>query len=353
MSIIELFRDKKATIDDKFKILLHLLSNPRNIIIIINNIANILPLLKRFNIDIVVGGFPSNTLPLVFLITKMIKKKGLIFTYGNDFLIKDSFLDRAFHFKSLYFKNIDGVIVLGKTTKTIFLKIHKINEEKLYILPLAIFPEDYSVKQSKEELRKKYGISKDTFVILSVGWHVPRKKFDLVMKAIKNIKEGKQDIDIKYFLVGDGISTNYLKYLSEKLGLSDIVQFFGECENHIRNELYKLSDIFVMASVTTNDSIEGFGLVFLEANYYKAPVIGSFSGGIRDAVVNKKTGLLVKPDNIEDLIAKIKFLYENEEKRIKMGENGYNRVISEFLWIKRYSDFIQILDDVMKFKPKN
>ena len=350
LSIAELIRDKRATIGEKSKILLHLMSNPRNIIIIINNIVNILPYLKKFKIDIIIGGFPSNTLPLVFLISKIIKKKGLIFTYGNDFLIKDSFLDKAFHFKSVYFKNVGGIIVLGKTTKTIFRKIHNVNEDKLYILPLAIFPEDYIVKQSKEELRKKYGISNHTFVILSVGWHVPRKKFDLVMKAIKNIKEGQPDLDIKYLLVGEGISTDFLIDLSKKLELTDTVRFFGECENHVRNELYKLSDLFVMTSITTNDSIEGFGLVFLEANYFKIPVIGSFSGGIRDAIVNKKTGILVKPDNLEDLIAKINLLYENKEKRIEMGESGYNRIINEFLWEKRYKDFIQILNNVMKFK---
>jgi len=101
-----------------------------------------------------------------------------------------------------------------------------------------------------------------------------------------------------------------------------------------------------MPSITTNDSIEGFGLVFLEANFYKIPVIGSYSGGIRDAVKNGKTGLLVKPNNLEDLIEKILYLYDNEEIRIEMGKQGYNRVINEFLWEKRYHDFINILNNV-------
>jgi len=340
--MIKLLRDKDTSLLDKLKIIIHLWTNPRNLIIVFNNVSNILPYLRKLNIDIIVGGFPSQTLPSIFFLSKLLNKRALSFTYGNDFL-KNKPLEKTFHFKTIYFKNIYKVIVLGNTTKFFFQKIHKVDEQKIEILPLAIFPEDYTIKESREKLRRKYNISDKTFLILSVGWHVSRKKFDLVIRAIKIIKEKRPNSDIKYFSVGKGTSTKYLKNLTKELKLEDTVKFFGECANIIRNELYKLADIFVMPSITTNDSIEGFGLVFLEANYYKVPVIGSYSGGIRDAVKNNKSGLLVKPNNLEDLIEKILYLYDNEEIRIEMGKHGYDRVINEFLWEKRYYDFIEIL----------
>ena len=341
----KLLRDKNTSLKDKIKILIHLWINPRNLVIVFNNVSNIIPYLIKLNVDIIVGGFPSQTLPSIFFLSKLLNKRALSFTYGNDFL-KNKPLEKTFHFKTVYFKNIYKVIVLGNTTKFFFQRIHNINEHKIEILPLAIFPEDYTIKESREDLRKKYNISEKTFIILSVGWHVPRKKFDLVIRAIKIIKEKRPNSDIKYFSVGKGTSTKYLKNLTKELELEDTVKFFGECENNIRNELYKLADIFVMPSITTNDSIEGFGLVFLEANYYKVPVIGSYSGGIRDAVKNSKSGLLVKPNNLEDLIEKMLYLYDKEEIRIEMGKHGYNRVIDEFLWEKRYYDFIEILQKV-------
>ena len=345
ISMNKLLRDKNISLKDKLMIIFHLWSNPRNLVIVFNNIINILPYLRKFNVDIIVGGFPSKTLPTIFFLSKILNKRAISFTYGNDFL-RNKLLEKTFHFKTIYFKNINRVIVLGNTTKFFFQRIHDINEHQIEILPLAIFLEDYAIKESREELRKKYNISDKTFLILSVGWHVPRKKFDLVIKAIKIIKEKRTNLDIKYFSVGQGTSTKYLKNLTKELELEDTIKFFGECENNIRNELYKLSDIFVMPSITTNDSIEGFGLVFLEANYYKVPVIGTYSGGIRDAVENGKTGLLVKPNNLEDLIEKILYLYDNEEIRIEIGKQGHNRVINEFLWEKRYHDFINILNNV-------
>jgi phosphatidylinositol alpha-1,6-mannosyltransferase len=346
ISMKKLLGDKNISLKDKLKILFHLWINPRNLVIVFNNISNLIPYLRKFNIDIIVGGFPSKTLPTIFFLSKILNIRAISLTYGNDFL-KTTLLEKTFHLKTIYFKNINKVIVLGNTTKFFFQKIHNIEEDHIEIFPLAIFPEDYTIKESREELRKKYYIPDKTFLILSVGWHVPRKKFDLVIKAIKIIREMRPTLDIKYFSVGQGISTNYLKNLTKELELEDIIKFFGECENNIRNELYKLSDIFVMPSITTNDSIEGFGLVFLEANYYKVPVIGSFSGGIRDAIENGKTGLLVKPNNLEDLIEKILYLYDNEEIRIEMGKQGYNRVINEFLWEKRYHDFITLLQNII------
>ena len=49
-------------------------------------------------------------------------------------------------------------------------------------------------------------------------------------------------------------------------------------------------------------------------------------------------------------ILTIVILTKNEEVRIDMGESGYNRIMNEFLWEKRYKDFIQILNNVMKNK---
>jgi len=347
ISVYKVIKDNALKLNEKLRILFHLFHNPRNLLIVINNLANIVPTLRTLNVDVLVGGFPTNTLPLVYLLSRILNKKVIVFVYGNDFLIKNNILDRTFRFKTPYFKRVDKIVVLGKTTKFFFHKIHNIEKKNIEIFPLAIFPEDYAVDESREDLRKKCNLDNETFVILSVGWHVPRKKFDLVIKAIKYIKEKRPNIRIKYLSVGEGVSSNYLKKLVSNLNLEKEVRFFGECANQVRNELYKLSDLFVMPSITTNNSVEGFGLVYLEANYYKVPVIGAYAGGVRDAVAHNKTGLLVKPDDLSDLIDKILFFIDNKDKRIEFGELGYKRIMNKFLWSTRHQDFIKILENLL------
>ena len=105
------------------------------------------------------------------------------------------------------------------------------------------------MKESKEELRKKNNLPKGQIVLLSVGRHVPRKNFDLVIKAIKAIKEIRNmrpSLKIQYFLIGEDPETQYLKNLANHLNLENEVIFLGSCDSTTRNKFYKMSDIFLM-----------------------------------------------------------------------------------------------------------
>ncbi len=117
--------------------------------------------------------------------------------------------------------------------------------------------------------------------------------------------------------------------------------FLGRCDIDIRNKYYKMADLFIMPSITKKNDIEGFGIVFLEANYFKVPVIGTATGGMSEAIIDGKTGFLIKQNDIDDLVDRITFFYINETERKEMGKNGFNRVIKNFKWeniIKNYNN---------------
>ena len=220
--------------------------------------------------------------------------------------------------------------------------MHHLNENQLEIIFVGLDLEELEVKKSKKELRKEFNIPEDQFVLLSVGRHVPRKKFDLVIKAVNEIKKLKPSLNIKYILIGDGQETLYLKNLTKQFNLESQIEFLGSCDLEKRNKFYKLSDIFLMPVETKENNIEGFGIVFLEANFYKVPVIGTATGGVVEAIVDGETGLLIKPNDLNDLVEKILYLYENENVRKKMGEKGHNRAINEYSWQKIVDDYIRV-----------
>ena len=72
--------------------------------------------------------------------------------------------------------------------------------------------------------------------------------------------------------------------------------------------------------------------MFLEANASGKPVVGIRSGGVEDAVVEGVTGLLVEPDNREQLITVISRLIENKELREELGRRGKERAFKELAW---------------------
>ncbi|MCK4380912.1 MAG: glycosyltransferase family 4 protein, partial [Candidatus Lokiarchaeota archaeon] len=281
----------------------------------------------------------------VFILSRMFNKKVASLAYGNEFLVHSRFSLRTY-----LFNNMDHLILGTNTLKELIKKIHHVNENKLAVIYYGLIPEDYKIRKSKEELRKEFNIPEDQFVLLSVGRHVLRKRFDIVIEAIKIIKEKVPSIKIKYYLIGKGEETPRLKKMTEELGLEKEIEFLGFTDIKTRNKFFKLSDVFIMPSVVKKESIEGFGIVFIEANFFCIPVIGTFSGGIVEAVLNGETGLLVKENDINDLVEKILFFYFNEDKRRFMGKKGHERVIKNFNWNLIVNDYFKLFEDLISRK---
>ncbi|MHA1439379.1 MAG: glycosyltransferase family 4 protein [Promethearchaeota archaeon] len=341
-SLWSIIRDKRTPLVHRFNIILYLFSKPSLLMRIIENVKQLYPYLENMNFDIILGSHSGWILPLNFILSRIFKKKLITLAHGNDFLIRNPLT-----LKTYFFKNTDKIILSNNLMKDLIKKIHHLNENQLAVVYRGIDANSSQVKESKKELRKKFNINEDQFVLLSVGRHVPRKNFDLVIKAVYETKKLKPSINLKYFLIGEGTETVYLKNLVKQLNLENEVEFLGPCDATKRNEFYKLSDIFLMPVIKKEQNIEGFGIVFIESNFYKVPVIGTKTGGIVEAIIDGVTGFLIDSDNLNQLVEKILFLYENEEIRKEMGEKGHKRVIKEFLWEKIVDDYIKIFRNVL------
>lgn len=326
--IWRILRDKKTKFSNKLKVIIYSILKAKYTIFSLNLINQISSYIIKFKIDVILGGATTSPhLILTYFLSRLFDKKLTSFSYGNDFLVKS-----RFSLQSIYIRNIDLIFLGTEKTKDLIKKIHHLDDNQLSVIPYGLIIEDYKVSESKEELREKFKIQKNCFIILSVGRHVSRKNFDLVIKAIDIIKKTHPNIDLKYYLIGEGESTKYLKDLTKKLKLEDQIKFLGFIDIYRRNQFYKLSDVFVMPSTTERESIEGFGIVYIEANYFNCPTIGTYSGGITEAIINGKTGFLIKPNDLNELVEKILFLYNNKIKRQNMGFYGHQRVLSEFNW---------------------
>ncbi len=342
-AIWKILNDKRTRLSDRLKIILYLLVQPKILLNTIDNLIKVYHKIKKLDIDIILAGTGTgDTLSLVFILSRIFNKKVASLTYGNEFLVHSRFSLRTY-----LFKNIDLLILGTYALKELIKKIHHLDENKLAVINYGLIPEDYKIRESKEELRENFNIPEDQFVLLSVGRHILRKRFDLVIEAIKIIKEKVPSIKIKYYLIGKGEETPRLKRKTKELDLEKEIEFLGFTDVETRNKFLKLSDAFIMPSVVKKESIEGFGIVFLEANYFGNPVIGTLSGGIIEAVENGETGFLVKENDLNDLVDKILFYYFNEDKRISMGIKGHERVIKNFNWNLIVNDYVKLFEDLI------
>ena len=169
-------------------------------------------------------------------------------------------------------------------------------------------------------------------ILLTVSRLVRRKGHDLVVEALKVL--APRYPDLVYVIVGEGPEKTPLQELVSRYSLVDRV-FFADFVPDAEIPKYNLlCDLFVMPvrELAEAGDVEGFGIVFLEANACGKPVIGSRSGGVEDAILENRTGLLVEPDDIEQLIDAISKLLENEGLCQELGNNGRERVFTQLNW---------------------
>lgn len=169
----------------------------------------------------------------------------------------------------------------------------------------------------------------DIIKLLSVCRLVKRKNIDLVLEALKKIKLP----NYSYTIIGSGPEKEYLENRVKQLKLEKQVVFCGYVSDEELKQHYYDNDIFIMPSkMIPPDDVEGFGIVFLEANQMGCAVIGGNSGGIPDAVEHGVNGLLVDPNSVEELVNAIETLAGNSELRKKMVVNGRDRIRRTYNW---------------------
>jgi phosphatidyl-myo-inositol dimannoside synthase len=189
-----------------------------------------------------------------------------------------------------------------------------------------------------KEIKKKYDLD-NSVNLLSLGRLVLRKGFDKVIEALNIIK----DKNIKYFIIGEGPEEKNLKKMAATSSQAERIFFIGSVSEAYKWCWLYATDIFIMPSRQIGFDFEGFGIVYLEANLAGKPVIAGDSGGVKDAVVHEKTGLLVDPKNPEAIKEAILRLVYNKDLRLKLGEYGCKRSQSEFNWEKQAQQFLAII----------
>ena len=167
------------------------------------------------------------------------------------------------------------------------------------LIPAAMSTAFNRVRPSRLSANEFWDRATTTVLLLTVGL-ASRKGHDMVIGALPTLLRTVPDVT--YVMVGAG-PQGYLDELARELRVRDRVIFTGPVSDELLSAIYGLCDIFVMPSRQdlAQHSVEGFGLVFLEANACGKPVIAGRSGGTDDAVVHGVTGFLVDPDDPDDI----------------------------------------------------
>jgi glycosyltransferase involved in cell wall biosynthesis len=179
-------------------------------------------------------------------------------------------------------------------------------------------------------------------VILYVGSEQPRKNLPVLLRAVSLVKESLQDI--LFVKVGrpqwkgarEGLVVNL-----KNLGLERDVVFLDYVHEDELPLLYNRADVFVFPSL-----YEGFGLPPLEAMACGCPVVAAGTSSLPEVLGD--AGVLVSPDDEEEMAGAILQILTDEALRAELSERGLARA-SGFTWAatarRTIETYLRIVDD--------
>lgn len=187
----------------------------------------------------------------------------------------------------------------------------------------ACAPRSAFIKANFERVK-----TSDKIVVVTVGRLHPRKGQLHVLEALSGLPRSVTE-RVEYWVVGRGARCDYEARMRRRAATSHVpVVFLGSIDDDDLQQIYRRADIFAMTSVNHGHSLEGFGIVYLEAATFGLPVVGHAVGGVPEAVRHEETGLLVAPGDASGLSSALGRLILDARLRERLGENGRKWALS-------------------------
>jgi glycosyltransferase involved in cell wall biosynthesis len=279
-------------------------------------IFKILNVIRRGNYDIIhVHLFPAD---IFVAISSLFLPRRIKFIFSEH-----SNYNRRRSIK--FFKVIDGftysrydkIVCISKQVEKALIEWCPKTSHKIIIIKNAI------------PIKKKLNSEENKiYDVIFVGRLERVKGVDLLLKAIQILKE-KHHRNLRVAIVGDGSLMESLKKIALRYGINEHIDFLGVRKDVL--ELMRKSLVFVLPS-----RWEGFGLVLLEAMSVGTPIVATKVGGIPEIIEDGKDGILVEPENPEELAKAILRLLSDVNLRSLISLNAYKKVKEEYS-IERYT----------------
>lgn len=181
--------------------------------------------------------------------------------------------------------------------------------------------------------RPREGACDDTqYRVLTVARLHPRKgQVELAQSLALLPAELRQRVVYQMVGVGTGEYRAAIAAACQAGGVR--CEFLGNVPDELLSPVYAGCTVYAQASRTLPKSVEGFGISFLEASLHGKPVAAYVSGGIGEAVLDGRTGLLVAEGNKRELANAIEKLLVDPALRARLGAEG-RRYAASFDWLR-------------------
>jgi glycosyltransferase involved in cell wall biosynthesis len=200
------------------------------------------------------------------------------------------------------------------------------------LIPSAVDPGALYPQQGRAAIRAEAGLASGE-LLLVVAALVHRKGIDVLLDALARL--AGDGLHPALWIAGRGPAQPALERHARELGIAARVSFLGERTDVA--DLLAACDVFILPSRR-----EGLGVAALEAMAAGRAVVATRVGGLAEAVVDERTGLLVPPEDPAALAAALARVLRDPELRARLAAAGPERVAEGF----RADDLVEAYEDL-------
>jgi glycosyltransferase involved in cell wall biosynthesis len=235
-------------------------------------------------------------------------------------------------------RRTDVLVAVSAEVRDDLVRLGVASKEKFVVVPLGLdlarFLDDSDRRSRRVALRAEWGIEPDEEVVTLVARLVPIKRVDRFLRVAGLLGARAQT---RFVVVGDGELRQQLEASEEGRGLGDRLVWAG-----FRRDMADVcfaSDVVVL----TSDN-EGTPVSLIEAQAAAVPVVGTDVGGVRSAVLDRKTGLLTGADDDGGLAGAISSLLDDPAMAARIGSAGRAHAAESFSLERLVNDLARLYD---------
>lgn len=215
-------------------------------------------------------------------------------------------------------ENAKFVSVVARPLQRSYQMVSGLPREKLPIITMGVDTEKFCPKDY-------FRGNSQIFTLTTVARLHPVKGHALVLEAISRLK--KENISVRYQIVGEGPYRKDLEKKIKELGLEDCVNLLGTQGEGAIIDTLRSSDGFILPSFGVG---EASPVSVMEAMSIGVPVIATIIGGVPDMIENGHDGFLIPQKDIASIVEKLKLLISDPELRRRLGKQARERALREF-----------------------
>jgi phosphatidyl-myo-inositol dimannoside synthase len=171
----------------------------------------------------------------------------------------------------------------------------------------------------------------------------PRKGIDAVIRALPALR--REWPNLVYLVAGEGGDGPRLRALAASLDVNDAALLLGRVNEAEKAALLARADLFVMPTRRVGDSVEGYGIAYIEAAWRGKASLAGRDGGAADAVIDGETGLLCDGATDDDVLAALMRLLRDDALRDRLGAAAMARARGELVWSAALPRYVSAIKD--------